>query len=222
MSGAGCSEGEEPQPVDSILYVASMAVPGSAPTTSIWPAFLHGAAFGAGILTAFAAFCGVLLAGDAARRRAVARARLRRALSVLDAEDIVTLIQQQGNAELRRAAGRPWGVTQRHREAVARHCHPGLRGRRRTSVPGRPGSTPAPDRGAAPSGPRPPVPRPRRALPGRHPPRSRRRPPSPPYSPGCGVLELGPEMLLSSVLSAFGSGQANGDLGPGRDLTFGV
>ena len=106
MSGADSSEGEEPQPVDSILYVASMAVPDSAPTASIWPAFLHGAAFGAGILAAFATFCGILLAGDAARRRAVARARLRGAL---DAEDIVTLIQQQGNAELRRAAGRPWG-----------------------------------------------------------------------------------------------------------------
>lgn len=109
MSGADSSEGEEPQPVDSILYVASMAVPDSAPTASIWPAFLHGAAFGAGILAAFATFCGILLAGDAARRRAVARARLRGALAALDAEDIVTLIQQQGNAELRRAAGRPWG-----------------------------------------------------------------------------------------------------------------
>ncbi len=95
--------------MDSILYVASMAVPYAAPTASIWPAFLHGAAFGAGILATFGAFCGVLLAGDAARRRAVARARLRRALTALDAEDIVTLIQQQGNAELRRAAGRPWG-----------------------------------------------------------------------------------------------------------------
>jgi hypothetical protein len=95
----------EPRPVDSILHLASAAVPDSAPAASIWPAFLHGAAFGAGMLAAFAAFCGILLAGDAARRRAVARARLRRALAALDAEDIVTLIQQQGNAELRRAAG---------------------------------------------------------------------------------------------------------------------
>ena len=117
MSGAGCSEGEEPQLVDSILYVASMAVPGSAPTASIWPAFLNGAGFGAGILAAFAAFCGVLLAGDAARRRAVARARLRRDLAALDAEDIVTLIEQQGNARVTARRWPPVGpVTKRHRE----------------------------------------------------------------------------------------------------------
>ena len=86
--------------MDSILYAASVAVPDSAPTASIWHAFLHGAAFGGGMLAAFAAFCGVLLAGDAARRRAVARARLRRTLADLDTEDIVTLIQRQGgNAE---------------------------------------------------------------------------------------------------------------------------
>src|SRR5450755_348664 len=87
-----------------------MAVPGSVPAASIWPVFLHGAAFGAGMLAVFAAFCGALLAVDAARRRAVARARLRRALADLDAEDIVTLIQRQGgNAELRRgvASGGP-------------------------------------------------------------------------------------------------------------------
>lgn len=101
--------------MDSILYVAFMAVSDSAPTASIWPAFLHGAAFGAGILAAFGAFCGVLLAGDAARRRAVARARLRRALAALDAEDIVTLIQQQRNAELRRTlTQRAPGVADRH------------------------------------------------------------------------------------------------------------
>jgi hypothetical protein len=99
MSGSDRSEGEEPQPVDSIFYAAFAAVPESAPAASVWPAFLHGAAFGAGILAVFAAFCGALLAGDAARRKAVTRARLRRALADLDTEDIVTLIQRQGNAE---------------------------------------------------------------------------------------------------------------------------
>jgi lauroyl/myristoyl acyltransferase len=87
--------------VDSTLHAASVAVPDSAPSTSIWHVFLHGAAFGAGMLATFAALCGALLACDAARRRAVARARLRRALADLDAEDIVALIQRPGgNAEL--------------------------------------------------------------------------------------------------------------------------
>jgi len=96
MPGADSSEGEEPQPVDSILYTASVAVPSSAQAASIWHTFLHGAAFGAGVIAAFAAFCAALLAGDAARRRAVARARLRRALADLDSEDIVALIERRG------------------------------------------------------------------------------------------------------------------------------
>ena len=125
MSGADRSEGEEPQPVDSILYAASVAGPGSVPAASIWAAFLHGAAFGAGMLATFAAFCGALLAGDAARRRAVARARLKCALADLDAEDIVTLIQQQGNAELRRPAGRPGRRDRWHRETAGTVRRPG-------------------------------------------------------------------------------------------------
>jgi hypothetical protein len=99
--------------VDSIVNAASAAAPVSAPARSMWPVFLHGAAFGAGILATFAVCCGILLAGDAVRRRAVARARLRRALADLDTEDIVTLIQRQsGNAELRRgvASGGPAGL----------------------------------------------------------------------------------------------------------------
>ena len=96
MPDAGSSEGEEPRPVDSILYTASAAVPSSAPTASLWHTFLHGAAFGAGVIAAFAAFSGALLAGDAARRKAVARARLRQALADLDSEDIVALIERQG------------------------------------------------------------------------------------------------------------------------------
>jgi hypothetical protein len=51
--------------------------------------------FGAGILAVFGVCCVALLAGDMIRRRAVARARLRRALADLDADDIVALIQRQ-------------------------------------------------------------------------------------------------------------------------------
>jgi hypothetical protein len=120
MSGADCSEEEEPEPVDSIVYAASVAAPESAQTTSLWPVFVHGAVFGAGMLASFAVFCGILLAGDAARRRAVARARLRRALADLDTEDIVTLIQRQGGtAELRRgvASGSPARLAAREQAA---------------------------------------------------------------------------------------------------------
>ena len=89
-------EGEEPHAVDSILYTASVAVPDSAPaTTSLWHTFVTGTAFGGGVIATFAVFCGALLAGDAVRRRAAARARLRRALADLDHEDIVALIQRQ-------------------------------------------------------------------------------------------------------------------------------
>ena len=82
--------------MNSALYTASVAAaphPGS--SVSLWPAFASGAAFGAGILAVFGVCCVVLLAGDMIRRRAVARAQLRRALADLDADDIVTLIQRQ-------------------------------------------------------------------------------------------------------------------------------
>jgi hypothetical protein len=95
MPEADPREGEEPPPVDSILYTASVAVPDSAPASSLWHTFVNGAAFGGGVIATFAVFCGALLAGDAARRRAVAKARLRRALADLDHEDIVALIQRQ-------------------------------------------------------------------------------------------------------------------------------
>ena len=81
--------------MDSILYTASVAVPDSAPASSLWHTFVNGAAFGGGVIATFAVFCGALLAGDAARRRAVAKARLRRALADLDHEDIVALIERQ-------------------------------------------------------------------------------------------------------------------------------
>ena len=96
--------------MDSILYAAAAAPPESAPVMSLWHVFVHGAVFGAGMLATFGACCVILLAGDAIRRRAVARARLRRALADLDAEDIVTLIQREGDiAELGRgvASGSP-------------------------------------------------------------------------------------------------------------------
>ena len=95
MPEADSREGEEPHPVDSILYTASVAVPDSVPAASLWHTFVNGAAFGGGVIATFAVFCGALLAGDAARRRAVARARLRRALADLDSEDIVALIERQ-------------------------------------------------------------------------------------------------------------------------------
>jgi hypothetical protein len=95
MPKADRREGEEPRAVDSILYTASVAVSDSAPATSFWHTFANGAAFGGGVIATFAVFCGALLAGDAVRRRAAARARLRRALADLDNEDIVALIQRQ-------------------------------------------------------------------------------------------------------------------------------
>ena len=81
--------------MNSALYTASVAAPHPAPSVSLWPAFASGAVFGAGILAVFGVCCVALLAGDMIRRRAVARARLRRALADLDADDIVALIQGQ-------------------------------------------------------------------------------------------------------------------------------